>query len=68
MMGICSLDYGQKKALIWGDSHADHYSPALDEWARYRPLPKIRLNVISILLHQSKNSSGKHRRQMPDVK
>jgi len=31
---ICSRNYGKKKALIWGDSHADHYSLALDDWAR----------------------------------
>jgi peptidoglycan/LPS O-acetylase OafA/YrhL len=30
----CSRNYGNKKAIIWGDSHADHYSLALDDWAR----------------------------------
>ena len=30
----CSRNYGRKNALIWGDSHANHYSMALDKWAR----------------------------------
>ncbi len=30
---ICCREYGETKAIIWGDSHADHYSLALDDWA-----------------------------------
>ncbi len=29
----CVYDYGNKKAILWGDSHADHYMPALETWA-----------------------------------
>jgi len=41
---ICSRNYGRKKALIWGDSHANHYSQALDEWARKN---KVNLRQIT---------------------
>ncbi|MCP3928802.1 MAG: acyltransferase [Bacteroidetes bacterium] len=30
----CSYNYGKKKAIIWGDSHADHFMPALQSWAQ----------------------------------
>lgn len=29
----CTYDFGDKKVLLWGDSHADHYMPALKGWA-----------------------------------
>ncbi len=28
----CSYNQSGKKALLWGDSHADHYMPALKTW------------------------------------
>ncbi len=40
----CGRNFGKKQALLWGDSHADHYMPALETWAEKN---EIHLRQIS---------------------